>query len=195
MPTSRKVSARHYGISRFLPRILRDRSGTGAIEFAMVVPVMLILYMGSFELSLGFSMARKVARASSTIADLTAQRNAVDAATLDSMKMVVQRALEPLGGDSFTMKITGITVASDGTAKVAWSRDEKGARPYVVGSPVTLPSGLATSTTFVVRSEVTAPYTLWFYRPNSTETSASITLAKTYYFRQRVGDKIDCQGC
>lgn len=195
MSAPRHHKAPTYGISRFLPRVLRDRKGTGAIEFALIAPLMLILYMGSFELSLGFTMARKVARASSTIADLMAQRSSVDTTTLDSMNTVVRRMLEPLGGSSYTMKITGITVASNGTATVAWSRNEKGARAYAQGSSVTLPTGLANSTSFLVRTELSAPYTLWFYRPNSSSSTVSINLEKTYYFRQRVGDTIACTNC
>ncbi len=96
-PAMRKVrrpDAPAYGISKFLPRVLRDRKGTGAIEFALILPIMLALYMGSFELSLGFSMARKVSRAASTVADLVAQRSSVTAADLDQMK-TVRRAHAP----------------------------------------------------------------------------------------------------
>ncbi|SIQ77724.1 Flp pilus assembly protein TadG [Rhizobium sp. RU20A] len=191
----RRPDAPAYGLSKFVPRILRDRKGTGAIEFAMIVPIMLALYMGSFELSLGFSMARKVSRASSTIADLVAQRNTISASDLDKMKTVIERTLEPLGGKSYTMKITGISVASNGDATVAWSRNENGARAYTTGSAVTLPNGLAASTTFLVRAEVTAPYTLWLYKASADQTPATINLAKTYYFRQRVGDSITCSDC
>ena len=51
----------------------RDRKGTGAIEFAILAPLLIVAYIGSFEISLGFSVARKVSRASSTVADVLTQ--------------------------------------------------------------------------------------------------------------------------
>ncbi len=182
-------------IARFLPHVLRDRQGTGAIEFALIAPLLILLYMGSFELSLGFTMSRKVAQATSTIADLTAQRSEIDAATLDSLKTVIERTLAPLGGNSYTMRISGISVAANGSAMIAWSRDETGARPYAPGTRVNLPTGLANSTTFLVRAEVTAPYSLWLLQPSGPGSATSINLSKTYYFRQRVGEAITCKNC
>ena len=41
----------------------RDRKGTGAIEFAIIAPLLIMAYIGCFEISVGFNVARKVSRA------------------------------------------------------------------------------------------------------------------------------------
>ena len=51
-------------IWRFLPRPLarlcRDRRGVSAVEFAMVAPLMIALYLGCVEISDGVAVDRKV---------------------------------------------------------------------------------------------------------------------------------------
>ena len=50
-------------------RFLRDRSGIGAIEFAIIAPVLLILYIGALQVTIGLNFAKKASRAAGTVAD------------------------------------------------------------------------------------------------------------------------------
>ena len=91
-----------------LRRLLRDRRGVGAVEFAIVAPLLIAAYIGAFELSLGFTVARKVARASSTVSDIVTQEQDVDKALLDDMRNVAKNILVPYDGSDYELKITGI---------------------------------------------------------------------------------------
>jgi Flp pilus assembly pilin Flp len=57
-----------------LRRFLRDRDGVAAVEFAFIMPVMLVLYFGVVVLGQGIEISRKVQLASRTLADLTTQQ-------------------------------------------------------------------------------------------------------------------------
>src|ERR1700744_5640707 len=50
-----------------------DRRGVAAIEFAMIVPIMLVLFFGTVEFSSGVAIDRKVSLMAHTLADLTSQ--------------------------------------------------------------------------------------------------------------------------
>jgi Flp pilus assembly protein TadG len=174
----------------------RDRKGTGAIEFAIIAPLLIMAYIGSFEISLGFSIARKVSRASSTVADVLTQQTSVDIETLDDMKDVAKSVMSPFEMTDYTLKMTGIKVTAAGTGIVAWSRDEDGGTPYQAGSTVTLPSDISSVDAFIVRSELVVPHELLLFAPGLTASELkTINLSKTYYFRQRVGDEIKCTNC
>lgn len=55
-------------------RFLRNRAGVAAVEFALILPVMLGLYFGCVVLSQGLDAGRKTQLLSRTLADLTAQQ-------------------------------------------------------------------------------------------------------------------------
>lgn len=176
----------------------RDRKGTGAIEFAIIAPLLIMTYIGSFEISLGFNISRKVARASSTVADILTQQggSGVDKATLDGMKDVAKSIMSPYDTTGYSLKITGIKMTGLGIGVVAWSRDEKGATPYKAGSIITMPSDISSTNTFIVRSEFVVPHQLLLFAPGlATNTLKTINLSKTYYFRQRIGNEIKCSDC
>ena len=55
----------------------RDTRGIAAIEFAMVVPLMLVLFFGTVEFSSGVAVDRKVTLMARTLSDLTSQNISV----------------------------------------------------------------------------------------------------------------------
>jgi len=59
---------------RLLRRFWRARAGVAAVEFAFILPMMLVLYFGIVVLGQGLEVGRKVEMASRTLADLTAQQ-------------------------------------------------------------------------------------------------------------------------
>ena len=51
----------------------RDRSGIAAIEFAVIVPVMLVMFFGTVEFPPAIAVDRKVTLIARTLSDLTSQ--------------------------------------------------------------------------------------------------------------------------
>lgn len=177
-------------------RLAKDKRGAGAVEFAIVAPILIMAYMGSFELSLGFTVARKVARASSTIADLVAQEPTVTKSFLADMAYVTNGVMMPYGSTGYTLKISGIKVTAAGTGTVVWSYDQAGGRPYGVNSNTSLPADLSTIGAFIVRTEMVMPYSLWLFAPGySNDGLTKINISKTYYYRQRIGQQVTCSDC
>lgn len=180
-----------------LRRLTRDRRGTSGIEFALIAPILLMIYLGAFELSVGFNMSQKVSQATGTVADILSQKTEVTPSELDGMKNVALSIMAPFSVSKYTLKVSGIRVTAPGVGVVAWSRDEKGGTPYAVNAVVSVPSDLTVLNTFVVRSEFSVPYELMLFTPpGMKENSLEVmNLAENYYYRQRVGLGISCALC
>ena len=58
-------------------RFSGDHRGLAAIEFAMVVPLMLVMFFGVVEFSSGVAVDRKVTLMARTLSDLTSQNISV----------------------------------------------------------------------------------------------------------------------
>ena len=52
-------------------RFTQERSGASAIEFAFLAPVLIAIYVSSFEITTGYSVSQKTAKAAGAIADCT----------------------------------------------------------------------------------------------------------------------------
>jgi len=97
-----------------------------------------------------------------------------------------------------TLKITGVTIDGSGNAKVLWSWNESGGKPYVEGSAVTLPEDMKKANSFLVRSELSVQHTmlLFFGSPAGSEASTrTITINREFYYRQRLGNDVPCSDC
>ena len=60
-------------LSQHLARLAKDQRGVSAVEFAMLLPLMLTLYLGTVEVSRGVGIDRKVTLTTRTVADLASQ--------------------------------------------------------------------------------------------------------------------------
>jgi Flp pilus assembly protein TadG len=178
-----------------LRRLWVDRSGVGAVEFALIAPLLLMIYLTVFELTIGLSVSKRVAKASGTIADLVTQQDSVDKQFLGTMLDVADSIFVPYGLNDISMNITGISV--DGTnPKVLWSWDQSGGKPYPFGNTVEIPEQMKVAGSFVVHAEVWVPHQLLMFMPGLIPSRfRNITIRRDYYFRARTGDKIACNGC
>src|SRR5664279_2363570 len=71
------VSRIWLGARRSLRNLARDNSGIAATEFAVIVPIMLVMFFGTVELSSGVAVDRKVTLMARTLSDLTSQSTSV----------------------------------------------------------------------------------------------------------------------
>lgn len=113
-----------------------DKDGIAAVEFAMLLPIMTMLFFGMLEASDLFTVNRRLANATNSLVDLVAQEPTITHAQLDDMIVGVTRILEPTDTSAVTMKVLSIVKGADesATPTVHWSRDEDGQVPYSVGS-------------------------------------------------------------
>jgi Flp pilus assembly protein TadG len=193
-----RVKPRLHQIAKRLTRLFSDRKGASAIEFAFLAPVLISIYVSSFEITEGYNAAGKVLKAAGTVADVVARQPSVDKAFLSEMVDTVEAVIAPHSADGLKLKITGVTIDSAGNAKVLWSWNQDGGTPYTKGSAVTVPEDMRTPSSFLVHAEVSVPHTLLLFLSSGsgiTRDARTITLSRDFFYRQRLSDDIACSNC
>jgi len=180
-----------------LTRLIKNKSGIGAVEFALLAPVLLFLYFSTFELTVAFTVFGRVSRASSSIADLIASQTQVDKNYLATMPDVLASIMAPYTASSSTsLKMSGIKLDGAAKATIDWSMDKNKGRPYTVGANTTVPADLQVANTYLIRSELAVPYSTLVYIPGLAYSKLnSMTFTKVYYFAPRLGANVPCTDC
>jgi len=195
---------KHSGVFLRFRDYLLDRRGVGGVEFAILAPILIATYFSCFELTIGFSFAKRAARATGTVGDLVAQQSTVNKAFLTTMTNAAKSIFAPYDVDGLTttaknplnLKITGIQIDDAGTAKALWSWQRTGSAPYTAGSSVTVPKELKIAGTFLIRTELTASYPLMLFLPTTfSPENRAISMNREIFYQQRTGDKITCSDC
>ncbi|MFP4519226.1 MAG: TadE/TadG family type IV pilus assembly protein [Oceanicaulis sp.] len=150
------------------------------MEFALIAPVMIAMYLGSAELTQALTMDRKVTGAANAVADLVAQDDFVTDAEMDDIKAAAAAILAPARSDTLALRITSVRMDADGDVFVDWS--ESDTLPALTDDTLpALPQGLLSPMRSIVMVEATYPFQSAFQRTIKSE----ITLADTAYLRPR----------
>lgn len=170
--------------SSFLHRFQRDRRGVSAIEFALIAPVMIVMFFGIAELGQGIYAQRRAEHVSSSIGDLAAQAGAITNADMSNIFDAGTQVMAPLSTTTLGMRITCVTTDGNSIPKVTWSDARGGSlSANTVGSTYTMPSGLVTAPNQVfVVSEANYRYTspIGYVLPNG------LTFNDKQYFSPRL---------
>jgi len=124
-------------LSRKVFEFKKASTGVAAVEFALIAPLLLVLFVGTVEISLLVSVDRKLSRASSTVADLITQDQSPSLERIESLFGVVDNIMYPYTDKipcvaiSLVRSVAEIDTNGDGNvgdgddvvARVAWSID------------------------------------------------------------------------
>ena len=183
-----------------LKRLLRDRRGVSAIEFALIAPVMITIYFGLIEFSQGYMAERRASHVASMVADLVAQSGGTNVQDLESTFQIGDMIMRPFSADTLSIRVSSVTVDARGVATVEWSRaksakDAKGADIMPArkrGDPITdLPPDLITDGQTVILGETNYGYVSAFGQM----IPGGIAFQRNYYLRPRTTDRIACTDC
>jgi Flp pilus assembly protein TadG len=153
---------------RSIPDLIGDRSAVAAIEFALIVPIMLVMFFGTVEMSSGVAVDRKVTLVARTLSDLTSQSTSVADTDMTNFFTASGAILTPYSPTPTHAKLSELYVdPSTLQARVQWSKsatlDSSGnvtlAAGRAVSSIVAIPSQLAVGGTYLIFSEVSYLYT------------------------------------
>lgn len=135
--------------------------GVAATEFALVAPVLILLFVGSFQMADAIAASRKVTTTARALADLTSQYTSVSGMTVDTILRASQQVMQPYSSKDGTFTLTVVSTGNGGASKVAWSKklvNEVTSTAYEKESKFTLPVSAANPGTSVVVADVTYIY-------------------------------------
>lgn len=171
---------------RRLRALARAEGGVAALEFAMIAPVMILMFFGMAELGQGLIAARRVTHACSALGDLVAQDDNLHDSEVTNVFAAAADILAPMPTAKLNMRVTSITADKNGHPLVdwsegygAWSGDPKGVAP-----PQTLPTGLVSNPgDTIILAEAGYTYTspIGYVLPNG------MSFQRAAYLRPRQG--------
>lgn len=173
---------RRAGLAR---RLLGDRRGVSAVEFALLAPIMIAFYFGLAEFCQGYMAQKRMGHASAMVADLVAQADMISPAQVDDAFEIGDLIMKPYSATPLKLRISQVTRDSKGVAKVSWSRG-KGWSARAKDQVVTLPDGLIDKGESIIMSEATYDYDspVDYLMPKITRFS------HTYYLRPRLTEQV-----
>lgn len=126
-----------------LKRFGRSRDGASGIEFALLLPVMLLLLAGLVDLGQGLTVRRKVTQVASTTSEIIAMQGTWTKGSVGTILSGVSSILQPYDVKDLTVLLCVVDVGKNGKATVNWSA-AYGTNPLSAGqnSPVEVPRKL-----------------------------------------------------
>jgi Flp pilus assembly protein TadG len=173
-----------------LSRLGRDRRGAAALEFALLLPILLLLYFGVAEVTQAVLTERRASHAASTIGDLVAQSSTITQAQVGDVFTIGKAIVYPYPTGPLKMRITSIVADAQGVTTVAWSQGD-GIAALAKGSPVAVPANVIAANQSVIKAEVKYTYT----PAVGYVLKSSMPFNSTYYLRPRLSDQVACADC
>lgn len=138
-------------------------SGIAIVEFAVLAPVLLVLYFGAIEVTQTVTAKRRLNLVTATLADLTARNPSVSQTDLQQIFGAASSIMYPVPITGMQMRISSVIISKTGTSCVDWSVPSgNGLSALTPGSAYqNLPSSIATTSTtsrdYIV-AETTFPF-------------------------------------
>jgi Flp pilus assembly protein TadG len=142
-------------------RFARDRRGVSAVEFALVAPLLIALYLGCVEISDGVSADRKVTLTAAALANLSAQVTTITTADMTNILDASSAIIAPYSTSNLAITVSCLSIDADKNATVKWSATRNGTA-RAKGSPYIFDSSalaLDVANTQLILAEVTYAYT------------------------------------
>jgi len=182
---------------RLLRRFKRNERGAAAVEFALILPFLITLYMGSIEASSLFTVDRRIEVIASTGADLIARWNpnegTITKAIVGDYFKAAEGIITPYSTTGLNQVISVLVVPATGEAKVVWSCGFNGGTARVTNTDYVLQTTMkkmvrdnTAGTGYLVASETSYSYkpVLGMVFPNA------ITLKNEALFLPRFGSAL-----
>nr|WP_063800350.1 TadE/TadG family type IV pilus assembly protein [Bradyrhizobium lablabi] len=156
-----------------------NNSGVAAVEFAMIIPLMAMLLVGTNEFSAGVAIDRKVTIMARTLSDLTSQNEKVTDTQFTNFFNASKAVMTPYASSPVEGTITELWInPTTLKARVQWS---KGANAHSPGDIIEIPEALKIANTYLIYSEVKykyVPSVAWFLNKANGITLSDVSLTR-----------------
>ncbi|WP_350336040.1 TadE/TadG family type IV pilus assembly protein [Coralliovum pocilloporae] len=186
----RKQLIREHQAARRIKRRFRDNSiaGVAAVEFAIILPLMLSMYLGSVEIGTALSAQRRVYHLASAVGDLVGREQTVNRAGLDRVFNLSASLMQPFSSAETTLTIASFVVDGNGRVRRDWIHSRNGTlRIDTDNVPAFL---LQPNSSFI------ASGTRYIFRPSLAETIfPEYRIERFFFSRPRTENPVTCSNC
>ena len=126
--------------------IWSKRTGSAAVEFALIAPILTTLLLGAFDIGPSLMVKFKTTSATQTVADLATQAATMQTADIQNLFGAGSDVMTPFSGTPLVMRISNIATNGLGRAFVYWSCGQGALPPFAAATTVlTTPTGTPVS--------------------------------------------------
>jgi Flp pilus assembly protein TadG len=141
-----------------LLRFVRNGQAIAAVEFALMLPLMLFIFVGVAQVGEAVEISRKVTVTTRIVTDLVTQYATVSGTTLTTVLGASSEVIAPYSANNLVITVSEISTDSKGNATVTWSSSLNGTA-LTTGSKFTLPSALDQDNISLIYGQVTYSFT------------------------------------
>lgn len=169
-----------------LSRLREENRGVALIEFAMVLPVLLLLFLASYQISDALACNRKVTIAARAVADLTTQSSTLTSTQQSDILNASVKVMAPYKASKALVRMTELYTDASGNTTVQWSNAINGSK-RTSGSTYALPPAIKVLKTYIVVAEVNYAYT----PAVNFGIVGPLSLSDVIYMNPRVSDSVN----
>ena len=168
-----------------------DQSGIAAVEFALILPIMLLLFLGSFETTNLVLAYMKLEASAETAADLVAQtkvNTVLQSTDFTNITNAAKQVLSPLPTSGVLLKIAFASVTyNTGSAVIDWHTEVNSATPITTANVPNSASlaNLGNPANGSMDSVIIVTLTYSYSSPFTYVLSSSYTLTESAFNRPR----------
>lgn len=183
------------GLRTLIGRLALADEGLSLVEFAFALPILLLLYLGGYQLSDAIACNRKVTIAARAVADLTSQFDTsitpVTAAQIATVLDASAQIMAPYDAANALVRVSEIQIDPTGKPVLVWSQAKNGSKLTDLNT-LSVPSQLTSMpNTYLILSQVNYAYT-----PAVTYGAVGpLSLADAIYMSPRRSQRVDCSDC
>jgi Flp pilus assembly protein TadG len=137
-------------------RLAHDERGISAVEFALVLPLMLTLYLGCVEISDGIAADRKVSLTAATVANLVAQSTTISGTDMSNILDASAAIMQPYSTTALKVTVACLNIDSNKNVTVKWSATRNGS---ALSGSVSIPNDLKVPNTQLIYTTASYAYT------------------------------------
>lgn len=119
-------------------RLFGDENGVVLIEFAIVMPFMILILFGGYMLANAMATSRKATSAVRAMADLTSQNPELTTKGLTDIMSIRASIVSPFRLNDTMTRISAVSTDAEGAGRVVWSHAARGSR-LATSAPYDLP--------------------------------------------------------
>jgi Flp pilus assembly protein TadG len=141
--------------------LARQESGMAAVEFSLILPILVVLWLGGVEMTEGLSVDRRLNNLAAAIGDLSARSKTLTYADVNTIFNLGPAAMYPYATGTLKMRVTAVNMDASKNAKVAWSRGS-GITAYAEKASM---NSVVPATLRVANSQIIMAETYYTYTP------------------------------
>jgi len=173
-----------------LRRFGEDRRGVAAVEFALVAPILIVLYCGLAELTMAMMAERQAAHSASVVGDLVAQDTSIGSVELNDIFAVGNAILRPFPAANLRLRISSVKADVNGVPKVVWSQGHGMGAMAANATPGGFPANLLAAGDSVIEADVSYS----FSSPIQQVLPTPISYADSFYLKPRRSPEVTWTG-